>query len=72
MDCAQHALMFFNSPALDLDQAVPGSFTMIPTTDMAEILKGDYQAMSGMIFGEVPEFSDVLQAVSNFESILNG
>lgn len=71
MDCAQHALIFFGRPDSDLEQAVPGSLTITPTTDMISILERDYQEMSGMIFGEVPEFSDVLEAVSNLESKLN-
>jgi hypothetical protein len=71
IDCAHHAQLFFNSPDLDLKQAIPGSLTITPTINMAEILKRDYQAMSGMIFGEIPKFSDVLESISNLERKLN-
>ena len=32
---------------------------------------GDYQAMAGMIFGEVPDFSEVLDATRQLEQVIN-
>lgn len=71
LDCARHALMFFNSTDLDLIHAHPGTFSITPTPEMVHTLKRDYQAMLGMIFGEVPEFSDVLNAVEKLEHEIN-
>lgn len=71
LDCARHALMFFNSTDLDLLHARPGSFTITPTLGMVDALKRDYQAMAGMIFGEVPAFSDVLEATRQLEQAIN-
>lgn len=70
-DCATHADMFFGSPDLGLDQARRGSFTLAPTENMREALEKDYQAMSGMIFGEVPAFSKVITAVEELERLVN-
>lgn len=71
IDCAHHAQLFFNSTDLDLKNAVPGTLSLTPTQEMIPILKNDYYAMSGMIFGEVPEFSDVIQVISDYEKKLN-
>lgn len=71
LDCAHHAQIFFNSADLDLLRAIPGSLALTPSADMLESLKRDYQAMAGMIFGEVPEFSDVINTVSNLEHEIN-
>jgi len=71
LDCARHARMFFNSTDLDLLNARPGTFAITPTPLMVNALKRDYQAMRGMIFGEVPEFADVLNAVEKLEHELN-
>jgi hypothetical protein len=71
LDCARHALMFFNSTDLDLLNARPGTFAITPTPGMVDALKRDYQAMLGMIFGDVPEFSDVLNAVEKLEQEIN-
>ena len=62
LDCVQHARMFFNSVDLNVAAAVPGSFTLSPTPDMAAALARDYAAMSGMIFGQPPPFADILRS----------
>lgn len=60
MDCARHAIIYFNSKDLDLINAAPGRLSIIPTIEMKEVLKRDYDLMSGMIFGEIPSFSEIL------------
>lgn len=70
-DCARHARMFFNSTDLDLLHARPGSFAITPTPRMVDALKRDYHAMAGMIFGEVPEFAEVLEATRQLEQAIN-
>ncbi len=70
-DCVRHALMFFNRPDYELQSALEGSFAIIPTDGMVEELKRDYQAMVGMIFGEAPDFSTVLNAIEELEKEIN-
>jgi predicted nucleotidyltransferase component of viral defense system len=71
LDCVRHAQMFFNIKDLDLKTAHPGSFALIPTPEMTESLKRDYQAMTGMIFGEIPNFEDVINTVRQLEHEIN-
>lgn len=71
LDCARHALMFFNSADLDLLHARPGSFAITPTPEMVDALKRDYQAMAGMIFGEQPDFAEVIKATRQLELAIN-
>ncbi|WP_454739614.1 hypothetical protein [Cupriavidus necator] len=47
------------------------SDSLAPTENMREALEKDYQAMSGMIFGEVPGFSKVITAVEELERLVN-
>jgi hypothetical protein len=63
--------MFFNSTDLDLLHARPSSFTITPTPRMVDALRRDYQAMAGMIFGEVPDFAEVLDATRQLERVIN-
>ncbi len=70
-DCVRHARMFFNSPALGLATASPGTFALTPAAPMIADLHRDYAAMSGMIFGEVPSFDAVLEGIITFEIRLN-
>ena len=71
VDCARHARMFFNSPDFDLEHAIPGSLALAPAAGMLEVLRRDYQAMSGMIFGNVPSFEVVIESVRGLEAQLN-
>lgn len=71
IDCARHAQMFFNSADLDLKSARPGSFALATTPEMIDALRRDYQAMSGMIFGEVPDFTMVINEIGELEQQIN-
>lgn len=71
LDCAHHARMFFNSPDLDLANAVPGSLALVPPEGMEEALRRDYDAMVGMIFGSVPTLDEVLAAIEELEAKVN-
>lgn len=72
IDCAHHARLFFGSVDLGLDIAVPGTFTLMPSPAMREALEKDYDAMAGMVFGDVPPLDAVLRSAEHFEQIVNG
>ena len=72
IDCARHARLFFGSADLGLDSAVPGTFTLTPSPVMREALARDYEAMAGMVFGDIPRFDAVLDSAERFEQIVNG
>jgi len=71
VDCVAHARMFFNRPDFDLASAAPGSFALAPHDAMIELLRLDYRAMQGMIFGDPPDFEAVLHSISSLETRLN-
>jgi hypothetical protein len=70
-DCVHHARMFFNRPDFDLATAAPGSYALAPHHEMLTQLEQDYNAMSGMIFGEVPAFGAIIDSIGNLEKRLN-
>jgi Nucleotidyl transferase AbiEii toxin, Type IV TA system len=63
-DCIRHAKMFFHRNHAGLHEAKRGSFHLCPSREMLSPLRRDYDAMSTMIFGEVPTFEAVLESVS--------
>lgn len=71
IDCARHARMFFNSPDLDLEHAVPGTLAIVPSDAMLDALLSDYKAMARMIFGPVPAFEDVIGSIAALETQVN-
>jgi len=71
LDCVRHARMFFNRPDFDLVHAHAGTFSIAPPPAMVEVLRRDYQAMAGMIFGGTPKIEDVLDTVQKLEQQIN-
>ncbi len=70
-ECVRHARMFFNRPAFDLARAAPGTFSLSPVGEMLPRLEDDYERMSGMIFGPIPEFDEIVASVAGLEERLN-
>ena len=71
IDCAHHARLFFGSANLGLDTAASGTFTLTPSAVMRDALAKDYEAMVGMVFGEVPPLDAVLGSVEKLERGVN-
>ena len=51
--------------------ATPGSFALTPHNGMLADLRRDYEAMSGMVFGPIPNVDEVVAAIAEFEHRLN-
>jgi hypothetical protein len=71
MDSARHARMFFYHRDFNLDSAVDGRFTLTPSDGMIDGLRSDYDKMSDMIFGDVPDFDEVIASVRALDTQLN-
>ena len=71
LDCVAHARMFFNRPDFDLATAHPPTFALTPEGDMYDQLRRDYDAMSGMIFGDTPDFEAIIESVADLERVIN-
>ena len=70
-ECVRHARMFFDRTPFDLASAVPGTFALVAVDGMLDRLGRDYRSMSGMIFGAVPAFDDVMASIAGLERTLN-
>ena len=70
-DCIEHAQTFFNRPDYNLVHAVAGSFSLRPIGNMISRLSRDYENTQAMIFGEAPEFQDILDSIGRIEDVLN-
>ncbi|MDX0110479.1 nucleotidyl transferase AbiEii/AbiGii toxin family protein [Sinorhizobium meliloti] len=67
----QHKELMFRAPDHRYDLAVPGSYRLVPTSDMREKLAADYRRMSAMIFGKPPSFEEVMASIEELEKFLN-
>lgn len=53
------------------DKARPGSFKLIPPERILEVLQKDYLSMQEMIFGQRPEFEEIITGLAELESEIN-
>ena len=70
-DCVGHARTFFNRPDFDLATASPGTFSLRPVGDMIGRLVRDYDSTRAMVFGDAPDFEDILSSIEQIENSLN-
>lgn len=69
--CRAHKELMFRAPDHRYDRAFPGSYRLVPTAEMIAKLARDYDRMSAMIFGEIPQFKDVMTSIIELEAFLN-
>jgi hypothetical protein len=70
-DCIEHARYFFYRKDTGLDEVSRGAFKISPPDAVLDFLRQDYIAMQTMIFGEVPDFEQVLASIKRAEGWLN-
>lgn len=66
-----HKALMFRAPDHRYDLAEPGSYRLVPTTEMMTKLAADYERMSAMIFGTPPDFEEVMASIADLEAFLN-
>ena len=73
MEVAQHKEDFWRKPPIDYFQALSGDLQLVPTGDGRLELEADYAAMSssGMLRGEVPTFSALMERMAQLEQQCN-
>jgi hypothetical protein len=53
--------------------AVPGTLRILPSKELAEVLRPEYEQMTEiMIFGDAPKFDVVVDALIGLEAQVNG
>jgi predicted nucleotidyltransferase component of viral defense system len=53
-------------------EAKPGAFRLIPKVEHLPPLRRDYNDMAEMIFGEIPDFDQILETLGQLENEING
>lgn len=54
------------------DLARPGSFRLVPEGHVLVAVRADYRSMANMIFGDVPEFDDLMTILKKLQDEING
>ncbi len=53
------------------EEAIPGSLKLIPPEYRLAALKSDYKAMQDMLYGDIPSFETVMNAIRELETEIN-
>lgn len=69
--CRKHKEMMYRAPDHGYENAVPGKYRLVPTLEMVQKLRSDYEKMAAMIFGEAPKFEDVLNSIEQLQTFVN-
>lgn len=67
-----HMSLFFAQGWAHFETARPGSFRLLPDADRLAELRWDYQEMRAMIYGEVPDWQEIVSGLEALEKRING
>lgn len=67
----KHKSFFFASSWANYETAAPGSFRLVPPQDRSAKLRKDYIQMKEMIFGETPEWDEIIGGLLDLEGKIN-
>lgn len=62
---------FYPSSKARYELAKPGSFRLVPSPEKIKALAKDYEAMKSMIFGEIPDFEEIMIFLRSLEESIN-
>ena len=66
-----HQIKFFFRSWAKYDLAKRGAIRLAPSSNLLPLLEKDYEAMTEMIFGEIPSFQSILDCLRELEQAMN-
>ena len=67
----EHNLIAFRQAWKRFEEAIPGSVRLTPEPPLRAEIERDYEAMQGMILGDVPDFGWIVEQLEHAESSIN-
>ena len=67
----EHNLIAFRQAWKRFEEATPGSVRLIPQSRLRTEIARDYEAMQGMILGDVPDFGWIIEQLQHAEASIN-
>lgn len=63
---------FYPAGSAHYELAKPGTMRLLPPEKCIPLLREDYEHMKNMIFGETPEFEEIMECMERLEGEING
>ena len=68
---AAFKMKFYPRAWAKYEEAVPGSVKLVPPSFRSDALRSDYEGMREMLFGEYPQFDEMMDAIAKLEAEIN-
>lgn len=68
---AEFKMKFYPRTWAKYPEAVPGTLKLLPPDYRFAALAADYESMRDMLYGEIPSFETIMDAVGNLENNIN-
>jgi hypothetical protein len=68
---ARHKDVFFHTGWSRYSEARPGSFRLVPSGALLDVLRADYARMQPMFFASAPSFDELVEALRQLEARIN-
>lgn len=63
---------FYPAGSAHYELAKPGTMRLLPLEECIPLLREDYEHMKNMIFGETPDFEEIMECMQRLEGEING
>ena len=63
---------FYPAGSAHYELAKPSTMRLLPPEEWIPLLREDYEHMKNMIFGETPEFEEIVECMERLEGEING
>jgi hypothetical protein len=70
-DVVEFKMRFYPRGWARYELAVPGTLRLVPQGAVLAAVEADYRAMAGMIFGQIPDFAEILAQLQALEDEIN-
>lgn len=64
-------MRFWRSNAARYDLCKPGTMRLVPPDDQLQRVRDDYNRMRNMLFGDIPDFGEVMASIASLEAEIN-
>ena len=61
----------FRRPSEKIEEAIPGSFRLVPEGKLRTAIESDYEEMKKMVVGNPPSFEEIISQLENLEKRIN-
>ncbi len=71
-EVVQFKQRFYYTAWANYEEAFPKTFHLLPKDENVKMLRADYKKMREMIFGEYPDFDEIISVLKDLETEING